>query len=242
VEEQLDKIFLNDDLSINFKNVTDKLIYHYFSELDTYYCEDSAKNTQKDCSLKENIQNRLSGVLAKYINYEILLISHSMGTIVTFDVLSKLSDEHTINTLITIGSPLGLPIIVGRIFADQKLLKNNITKPFTPNCISNKWYNLSDSLDNIAIDHTLNDDYEANKFGIKAIDITVFNNYEINDKPNPHKSFGYLRTPEIAKIFDEFLKRKRSDILYQKLLSISKSINSSLNIFRKNKLGDSDES
>ena len=36
LESQIDKIFLNDDLTINFKNVTDKLIRKYFQDLDAY--------------------------------------------------------------------------------------------------------------------------------------------------------------------------------------------------------------
>lgn len=232
IEEQLDKIFLNDDFSINFKNVTDKLIHHYFTELDTYYAEDCKSNVDKDCSARESIQKRLSSVLEKYKSYEILLIAHSMGTIIAFDVLSKMDDNFSINTFVTIGSPLGLPVIGGRIFAEQKQLNVNLKNPVAPDSISGSWYNLSDILDKIALDHTLNDDFDANCFGIKATDMSVYNNYEINNEPNPHKSYGYLRTTELATIIDTFLKRNRSDILFRKYTTVKNKFYNQLNTFR----------
>lgn len=232
IEEQLDKIFLNNDFTINFKNVTDKIIHRYFTELDTYYGENSNPIIDNDFTAKESIQNRLASLLAKYKNYEILLIAHSMGSIIAFDVLSNLSDQYSINTFVTIGSPLGLPVIGARIFTEQKLLNSDLTKPVTPNSISKNWHNMSDSLDKIALDHTLSDDFDANDIGIKAIDISVYNNYEINGEPNPHKSYGYLRTTELATTIDGFLKRKRSDNYYQIYKSFKKSIYKQLNTFK----------
>jgi len=38
----------------------------------------------------------------------------------------------------------------------------------------------------------------------------VYNNYVYQERRNPHKSYGYLRTPEMAKIVYEFLSRDRS--------------------------------
>ena len=41
-----------------------------------------------------------------------MLIAHSMGSIIGFDVLTFLATDIKINTFITIGSPLGLPVII----------------------------------------------------------------------------------------------------------------------------------
>lgn len=233
IEEQLDKIFLNDDFSINFKNVTDKLIHHYFAELETYYGENCSSIGDQDCSSQEKIQNRLFALLEEYKDYEILLIAHSMGSIIAFDVLSKMAEVISINTFVTIGSPLGLPVIGARIFAEQKGINPSLKNPVVPNSISCGWYNLSDNLDKIALDHTLNDDFGANIHGIKAKDHFVYNNYEINEKPNPHKSYGYLRTPELAFIINKFLKEKRSHLIYRKYKSFIKNFYLKLNSFQK---------
>lgn len=138
-----------------------------------------------------------------------MLISHSMGSIVAFDVLWKYSGEVKVNTFITIGSPLGLPVIVARVFAEQKNLNKRIIKPHAPDSVTGKWFNFSDLEDKVALDHTLADDYGLNNNGFTAEDFTVINDYKINDIRNPHKSFGYLRTPEFAVVVNEFLSRKK---------------------------------
>jgi len=33
----------------------------------------------------------------------------------------------------------------------------------------------------------------------------VTNKYEMNHERNPHKSYGYLRTPEFSKVLNEFI-------------------------------------
>jgi len=224
IEEELDKIFLNEDLSINYKGVTDKIMQKYFKDLDIYYRNDSNSKNSNYGFAKEIIQKRLISLLQKYKDYKILLIAHSMGSIIAFDVLSNISEEININTFITIGSALGLPVIVGRIFAEQKAKNVQITKPIAPNCILGSWFNMSDKYDKIAIDHTLADDFAPNNLGIFATDISVYNNYEINNEPNPHKSYGYLRTPEIATIINSFLEQKEKDSYLQKYKTITKLI------------------
>lgn len=229
VEEQLDKIFLNEDFTINFKEVTDKLIHRYFFELESYYNDNLDTHIKKDISIKEKIQERLISVLTKYKDYEITLIAHSMGSIVAFDVLSKLPSDFTINTFITIGSPLGLPIIGSRIFAEQKKINENLKHPLTPDSIENAWFNMSDKLDNIALDHTLQDDFEVNRFNVGPQDFFVYNNYEINGEANAHKSYGYLRTKEMAGIINSLLPVTGRDKFVRNYNMISGKIISGLN-------------
>ncbi|MFC1724404.1 hypothetical protein ACFL4T_02165 [candidate division KSB1 bacterium] len=215
LEEQLDKLFLNDDMSINFKNVTDKLIHRYFLDLETYYGRNCMSVIESKCSVREVIQRRLLEKLKEYKDYKILLIAHSMGSIVSFDVLSNLQPGMSVHTFITIGSPLGFPVIVGQIFAEQKEKNRKLKKPHAPDSISGKWLNLSDFEDKVALDHTLADDYGKNSKGLIAEDILVYNDYEMNGLQNPHKSYGYLRTPELADVINEFLISRRTDRIYR---------------------------
>ena len=60
--------------------------------------------------------------------------------------------------------------------------------------------------DKVALNYNLGDDYRANKKGVKPVDMQVVNDYEINGKRNPHKSYGYLRVPEMAETIHHFLK------------------------------------
>lgn len=219
IEDQLDSLFLNDDLSINFSSVTDKVLHYYFVDLEKYFAKDYIALNNPKCSVKQEIRNRLYEVLRKYHGYEILLISHSMGSIVAFDVLSKFSHKLNINMFVTIGSPLGLPVVVNRIFSEQKMTNHHIKRIHVPDGIRRYWYNLSDPEDKVAMDHTLADDFAENKKGIKALDMLVTNDYEWNGEKNPHKSYGYLRTAEMATIIDGFLASKMRNKLFHHPMS-----------------------
>lgn len=142
-----------------------------------------------------------------------------MGSIVAFDVISSMAQNISIDTLVTMGSPLGLPVIVSNISQELKLKSRDQLK--TPPNIKN-WYNFSDLLDKIAFNYKLSDDYAENEFGVKPIDSLVINNYEINGIRNPHKSFGYLRTPEFAKILNDFILSEDLNILEKALRKTKK--------------------
>lgn len=208
IEEQLDNIFLKEDMTINFSGVSERIIHTYFSDLEAYY---SGKHILKDDlkrTAREIICSRLKQVLEEHEQDEILLIGHSMGTIISYDVLTDEPQNISVNTFFTIGSPLGLPVIVSRIYSEQKKKDSSLKVLSTPDSIQNAWYNISDPEDMIALDHTLADDYLPNKFGVLAKDMNVYNDYEINNERNPHKIYGYLRTVEAAKIISDFLSLK----------------------------------
>ena len=205
VEDQLDAVFLNEDMSLNFEDVTDKIVHHYFIDLEKYYSNDLFDKINKDRLLRDIIREKLRKVLRQYQGWDILLIAHSMGSIIAYDVLLELEEEIKIDTFITIGSPLGLPIIVSRIYAEMKKQSGKECKVRVPNSIQKSWYNFSDISDTVALDHTLHDDFSVSDNGIEVQDNYIYNDYEIEGKRNPHKSFGYLRSKEVAKIISSFL-------------------------------------
>ena len=205
IEKHIDRLFLNKNLTEKFPGASAKIIEHYFAELNTYYTHECISLKNEDCSAKTAIRGRLINLLEEYAGYEILLVAHSMGSIIAFDVLSDPSADVAINTFVTMGSPLGMPPIVVRNFEAQKALFPELKKPEAPQCITSHWYNLSDRRDTIALDHTLRDDYGSNSNGVKAIDLMLRNDYKISGEANPHKSFGYLRARGTAGIIDAFL-------------------------------------
>jgi len=215
-EEQLDKIFLNEDMTINFKGVTDRIIRHFFRDLDTYYGENCVSLVNGQCTAKQAIQERLRQALEKYRGHHIMLIAHSMGSIVAFDVLRTLQNGHVVEKFVTLGSPLGLPVITARIFVDQQFLNPDAVKPQAPESITRQWLNMSDIEDKVALDHTLADDFACNSRGVSAEDVMVYNDYEHHGRRNAHKSYGYLRTPELARAIDDFLGERLKDKLYRK--------------------------
>ena len=205
LEKQMDKIFLNDDKSLNFEAITDIIIRHYFEDLNDYYTAYTIDRDGKRKSVKEIIRSRLSFLLEKHHKKKICLIAHSMGSIIAYDVLTHCDPNIGIDTLITMGSPLGISVIMKKIIEEQKLTLK-IPPLQTPENIHNHWYNFSDLEDKVALNYNLSDDYAPNSKGVRVIDMQVYNNYHIHDKRNPHKSYGYLRTKEIAAVLKNFLK------------------------------------
>jgi len=205
LEKNMDRWFLRKDLKETFPGASAKMMERYFSDLNTYYTDSCQTLDNKDCSAKSAIQERLIQVLEKHLGSEILLITHSMGSIIAFDTLSDPANKTQINTFVTMGSPLGLPPIVARNFENQKQWQPSRKRPVTPDSIWPHWYNISDSRDHVALDQTLRDDYAPNIHGARALDLRVVNDYEINGLANPHKSYGYLRATETADIIDAFL-------------------------------------
>ena len=210
LEKHMDKIFVKKDMTASFESVTNLIIRHYFKDLDLYYSSTIRNEDDREIPARELIRQRLIEILQKHRNKNILLIAHSMGSIISFEVLQSGKDELEIDTLVTIGSPLGQPIVISKIMAEFHQAVDEKLKPRTPENIRKKWFNLSDLEDNVAMNYNLADDFEMNSHGIRPEDSEVYNNYTFEQKRNPHKSYGYLRTPEISKIIYQFLSRDRS--------------------------------
>jgi hypothetical protein len=231
IQRQLDKIIINEDLSINYMAVSDLIIRRYFSDLDIYYTKQCLDRTNTLCRAKDAIREELARMLRKYRRRDILLIGHSMGSIIAYDVLTHSVPDVQIHTLVTIGSPLGLPPVKVKLLAEQKReIKRHIILK-TPDNIVQAWYNLADFLDRIATHYELCNDYEANARHLRPIDVVVSNTYEYQGNPNPHNVYGYLRTPELARIIENFLNAGRP----KAFMWLSDTVNRVLDKVRWNK-------
>ncbi len=212
IVEFFNKVFLNHDKTHKNKFISDFIIQKYFFELEVYYSEKNNEHSDFNFNAKKLIQKRLSSIINKYKGYEILLIAHSMGSIIAFDVLSNIHPSIKINTFITIGSPLGLPIVVSEIAKDKNRIDLKYRSIKSPACILNNWFNHADIMDKVAINHNLADLYSVNDSGVKPIDSIVFNDYQVNAQANPHKSFGYLRTLEFSSVLRDFIIYNKDEI------------------------------
>ncbi|MBI9034235.1 MAG: hypothetical protein JEZ03_07170 [Bacteroidales bacterium] len=218
--DQVHRIFLNDDLSLNYSFIADSIVNKYFKELELYYTNSNINHNGNPNKTKDLIQSRLLQVLEKYKTDNIMLVSHSMGTIIAFDVLSWKLSTFSVHSFITMGSPLGLPMVVSKIAAEQNQKLNGESHMVSPEGVSKFWYNFSDITDKVAFNYKLADDFSENSLGIKPADFLVVNNYEINDNKNPHKSFGYLRTREFSKILNDFIQTRELSIWEQLLAKL----------------------
>ena len=205
IGRQINNIFLNEDFSLNYSILTDTILSKYFKDLDIYYTEKCTRENASICKAKTLINKRLIQVLEKHKKNNIMLICHSMGSIIAFDVLNFEAPKNIVDFFITIGSPLGMPVVISKIAAEQKQRLNGENHMNTPPPVLKNWYNFSDILDKVAFNYKLADDFSENVHGIKPVDFLVINNYEINGNRNPHKSFGYLRTTEFSRVLNDFI-------------------------------------
>ncbi|PSB81611.1 hypothetical protein C5F61_01550 [Photobacterium damselae subsp. damselae] len=146
-------------------------VYHYFH----------------DPAFALEIEKPLIRLLQEYRHRSITLISHSLGTVIAYNVLQKLAAQRTtqditIDRWITLGSPLGLASVKAQL---KRNLQGSLAVP--ENVLA--WHNYSDKRDIVCIDGDLVDDFAKNNSGVRVQDFQVVNAYP----GNPHKSYGYLR-------------------------------------------------
>ena len=209
LEKYTEKILIDGVLSLNIPSLTDLFIHRHLRDLEEYYSESYTSINNKNCLVREVIIKRLVEVLKKHRKKKIFLVAHSMGSIIVYDALRAFSDQIKVGMLVTIGSPLGQRYVVSKIKTESRIDDKALAIP--DNIISG-WYNFSDEEDQVAINSELSKIYKENSRGIKINDFQVLNNYKVSEIRNPHKSYGYLRTPEFAKVLNSFLMHRRFNL------------------------------
>jgi hypothetical protein len=85
----------------------------------------------------------------------LIIVSHSMGTMIAYDVLRRCPECPSIHTLITLGSPLGVTEV------QEKLVADGFSRVDFPDKLT-RWINIYDPLDPVCgADPRLRNDYAA---------------------------------------------------------------------------------
>jgi len=171
-------------------------------DLAFYYDEDRRIHDRdgQPRQARRVLMDELQITLLRLEGRRIFVIAHSMGSIIAYDVLRDIGRNHpafAVADFVTIGSPLGLPTVKANIHRERESYARVPVR--TPTIVSERWVNYADPDDPIAIDSRLRDDYRPNDRGIRVRDVPTFNSYLTPDGGRkPHKSYGYLRTPEFS--------------------------------------------
>lgn len=196
-----------------FRRPFDMIVKIGFRDLDTYYNENLPEDEQMfQESFKIRVRKRFKDILIKNRKKDILIIAHSMGSIIAYDVLMELQGKITIKGFIVMGSPMGLPLIRENIMKDHGLPFEGEAFPPTPEGLES-WHSFCDRDDNIGAFYNLAEFYQENSQGVKPVGKLVENNYKYWVTDNAHKSFGYLRCKELAQVVSEFITEGRSSWL-----------------------------
>ena len=175
-------------------------------------------NGGADRDVRSILHDILKAKLEENMGERLMLVAHSMGTIIAYNVLrdigfSKRRGEARWQNFecpyfVTIGSPLGLGKVKNEI-ARHRDYDQEAKRLRTPTVVTEDWTNFADPEDPVSADSKLRDDYGGNDAGVRVTDDLVSNDYRAgvapDSKPNHHKSYGYLRTPEMSRHIASFL-------------------------------------
>ncbi|WP_232629341.1 thioesterase domain-containing protein [Methylobacterium sp. Leaf118] len=172
--------------------VDDVFIEYRLDDLWGYY---------KDAAFRDAARERLRAALAQHAGRPLLLAAHSMGSLIAYDVLRLLEADGAPPRrlhLVTMGAPLGLAEVKHRIDQEHGGLR-------VPAAVA-RWTNLSDRDDVATVGAALDEAYGPNAAGVRPVEHRVINAYRRpRGGTNPHKSYGYLRTPQFSRAVAAFL-------------------------------------
>ncbi len=139
--------------------------------------------------IRARVQKRLKDLLPP-AGQEVVIVSHSQGTVVALEVLAELAKSGApvnVEHLVTLGSPLGVREV-------QDVLSCPLTVPEGVE----RWHNFADPLDHVALDKGVGNDFGARNF---IVDVLVMNT-ELRrlEGFNPHSAIGYLSHPKVRRV------------------------------------------
>lgn len=186
------------------------LIPHIASERTELHLRDLHRYVADDNGIAEHTRRMLKIPLraAKEGRHPLLLIAHSMGSVIAYDTLWEMSendrDDAGVDLLLTMGSPLGQRYMQKRIkghgFRGRQRYPANIEH----------WKNLAAVGDLTAIDPRLQDDFgEMLELGlVKSFeDKAIYTYFRLDGVLNVHAEYGYLVNEETARTVADWWRR-----------------------------------
>ena len=170
-------------------------INRYFDNIDNIACD-----------IRKLLKQTLRPLIEK--NEPVLLIGHSLGSVITYDTLWELSNQEGLHgkvDFLTIGSPLGMHYVQRRLMG----MKENGNKSY-PKLIRH-WINLSSEGDIIALERNFHNSFkDMLKQGlvnsIEDHSHGIYNYFRSDEGLNCHRSYGYLVNPAVGSIIADWWK------------------------------------
>ena len=202
--------------------IKDDVMTHFLRETELY---------EQDQYIADQIRAPLEAALRRAWDDGIqpVVISHSMGTFIAYDVLWRFSHRQVdgfrqyhrkrVKMLVTMGSPLGDPTVRELLFSAQH--QEHGRRRFPTNI--DNWHNYACLGDVVAHQKNFETAFFApmreldlwpDKKSYRSIDyVDLHNPFEVvthagnrkREKRNPHKSYGYLAQPRLGSWIADYL-------------------------------------
>lgn len=94
----------------------------------------------------------LTEAIKPFKDDDLMLIAHSMGSIIAYDVLRDLGQDmpdFNVEQFVTIESPLGISAVKARIYSERSYADVPVR---TPSVVKEKWVNYADPADAVVVD------------------------------------------------------------------------------------------
>ena len=139
---------------------------------------------------RARMTDALRAQLAGIKDEPVVIIAHSQGTMIAYDVLMQMQTSGLrVELFATLGSPLGIQEV-------QDVLAGWHGAPLkAPACVK-EWFNAADLWDMVAADPTLKDDYKNNGI-ITDLEERHLNVHASRD---PHSATGYLSSKKVRDV------------------------------------------
>lgn len=162
-----------------------------------------------------HIREQLKRVIRPMLdnNEQVLVIGHSMGSIIAYDAFWEMSHiEHRKDKLdfLSLGSPLGMNYVQHRLQGSRYPGKRKYP------AIIRRWINVASVGDVTALDRHFRDDFRG-MLDLGIIDSIedhtdgIYNFFHNEDGLNCHRSYGYLVNPATGKVIADWLAASPSD-------------------------------
>lgn len=175
--------------------------------------KDLGEYWKPDSDLRIGILERVRTTICAALERDehIMLISHSTGTIVTYDALWQMSHDPEyceafhdakIDVWLTLGSPLGDSMVRQQLLGADRQGRQR----YPTNILA--WHNVAAEDDYVAHDRTVADDFKAM---MKQRQVSSIRDYRIYNlavrygRSDPHCSIGYLCHPRVVKIVADWI-------------------------------------
>jgi pimeloyl-ACP methyl ester carboxylesterase len=121
---------------------------------------------------------------------EVVVVGHSLGSVVAYDLLTDLPSEYEVRLFVTAGSPLGFPIVQKNLHGHQA--GQPVRVPRTVPASRAAWLNAYDERDFVSLVHPLAGRFTEHAAGQLRDERTI------NSSANPHSIADYLSDPDVA--------------------------------------------